>query len=150
MSYNPRMYAEPTLVERVTATLKVMGLRPVAVAEAAPFLNKSNLRDPQGRPWTPATLRVYLDAHDIRPEVVPDMANFKFVVPDREWNARSILRAIERGPDETEDRLRQAILDAPAVRRDVIKVCAAVNDNPYEPGLYRRWLAYARQCEGPG
>ena len=146
-----------TLVERVTATLKVMGLRPVVVEEAAPFLNKSRLWDPQGNPWTPATLRAYLDEHNIRPEVLPDMAGFEFGTFDG-WNARSILRAIDRGPDETEDALRQAIIDDPAVRRDVIEVCAVVNDNPYEPGLYRRWLDFARRHdeqqeadhEGPG
>ena len=143
------MYPEPTLEEQVTVALKVMGMRPVCVAEAAPFLNKSRLWDPQGNPWTPASLRAYLDEHDIRPEMLPDMAGFEFVVPDKEWNARSILRAIERGPDETEDALRQAIVDDPAVRRDVIEVCGAVNDNPYEPGLYRRWIDFARRQERP-
>ena len=142
-------YPAPTLKERVTATLKVMGLRPVIAAEAAPFLNESNLRDPQGNPWTPATLRAYLDEHDIRPEVLPAMAGFVFGTFDG-WNARSILRAIDRGPDETEDALRQAIIDDPEVRRDVIEVCAAVNDDPYRPGLYRRWLNFARQHERPG
>ena len=143
------MYPEPTLEEQVTAALKVMGLRPVVVEEAAPHLNARRIVDPQGRPWTPASLRAYLDEHDIRPEVVPDLSHFEFVVPDKEWNARSILRAIERGPDETEDALRQAIVDDPEVRRDVIEVCAAVNDNPYEPGLYRRWIDFARRQERP-
>ena len=32
------------------------------------------------------------------------------MVPDCEWNGRAILRAIERGPDETEDALRLAPL----------------------------------------
>ncbi len=141
------MHPEPTLEEQVTVALKVMGMRPVCVAEAAPHLNARRIVDPQGRPWTPASLRAYLDEHNIRPEVVPDLSHFEFVVPDKEWNARSILRAIERGPDETEDALRQAIVDDPAVRRDVIEVCAAVNDNPYEPGLYRRWIDFARQHE---
>lgn len=141
-------YPEPTLEERVAATLKVMGLRPVCVDEAAPHLNARRIVDPQGNPWTPATLRAYLDAHDIRPEVLPDMANFVFGTFTG-WNARSILRAIERGPDATEDTLRQAIVDDPDVRREVIEICSTVNDNPYEPGLYRRWLDFARQHEGP-
>jgi len=68
-------------------------------------------------------------------------------MPDREWNGRSILRAIERGPDETEDRLRRAIKDDPDVSRAVIRLCSTVNDNPYDPGLYARWLAHARQNE---
>ena len=107
--------SEYTLVERVTATLKVMGLRPVVVEEAAPFLNKSKLWDPQGRPWTPARLRV-----------------------------------IDRGPDATEDALRQAIVDDPAVRRDVIEICSTVNDNSYDPGLYRRRLDFARRHDRTG
>ena len=132
----------------MAATLKVMGLRPVCVDEAAPHLNARRIVDPQGNPWTPATLRAYLDAHDIRPEVLPDMANFVFGTFTG-WNTRSILRAIERGPDATEDTLRQAIVDDPDVRREVIEICSTVNDNPYEPGLYRRWLDFARQHEGP-
>ena len=132
----------------MAATLKVMGLRPVCVDEAAPHLNARRIVDPQGNPWTPATLRAYLDAHDIRPEVLPDMANFVFGTFTG-WNARSILRAIERGPDATEDTLRQAIVDDPDVRREMIEICSTVNDNPYEPGLYRRWLDFARQHEGP-
>ena len=141
-------YPEPTLEEQVAATLKRLGLCPVCVDEAAPHLNERHIHDPQGRPWTPATLRAYLDAHNIRPEVLPDMAHFVFGTFTG-WNARSILRAIERGPDATEDALRQAILDDPEVRRDVIEVCSTVNDNPYEPCLYRRWLDFARQHECP-
>ena len=132
----------------MAATLKVMGLRPVCVDEAAPHLNARRIVDPQGNPWTPATLRAYLDAHDIRPEVLPNMANFVFGTFTG-WNARSILRAIERGPGATEDTLRQAIVDDPDVRREVIEICSTVNDNPYEPGLYQRWLDFARQHEGP-
>ena len=125
-----------------------MGLRPVCVGGARPRLNERRIVDPQGRPWMPATLRAYLDAHNIRPEVVPDLSHFVFGTSTG-WNARSILRAIDRGPEETEDALRQAIVADPEVRRDVIAVCGRVNDNPYEPGLYRRWLDFARQQDSP-
>ena len=139
------MFPKPTLKDQVEASLKVLGLRPVVPAEGAAHLNGYGLADPHGQPWTAASLTAYLDAHNIRPEVLPDLSHFKFAVPDREWNGRSILRAIERGPDETEDRLRRAIRDDPDVRRDVIRLCSTVNDNPYDPGLYARWLDFARQ-----
>lgn len=139
---------EPTLEEQATATLKRLGLRPVCPGEGAAHLNARRIHDPQGNPWTPATLAAYLDEHDIRPEVVPDLSHFAFVVPDREWNRRSILRAIERSPDATEDKLRQAIVDDPAVRREVIHLWSTVNDSPWPPGIYREWLEFARQHEG--
>ena len=66
------------------------------------------------------------------------------------WNARPILRTVERGSDETADALRQAIVDNPAVRGEAIEACAAVNADPYRPGLYRTWLYFACQHEGPG
>ena len=141
------MYPKPTLKERVEATLKVLGLRPVRPDEGASYLNKCSLPDPRGNAWTPETLTVYLAEHNIRPEVLPDLSHFEFVVPDREWNARSILRAIERGPDETEDKLRMAIVQDCEVRRDVIHLCSTVNDSPYQPGIYREWLDFALQYD---
>ena len=133
------------LEERVAATLKTLGLRPVVPEEGAAYLNKVGLTDPQGHAWTPETLVAYLKEHDIRPETVPDMRHFKFVEPERQWNGRSILRTIERGPEDAEAALRQVIADDPEVRRDVIHFCETVNDNPYDPGLYDRWLAFARR-----
>lgn len=41
--------------------------------------------------------------------------------------------------------MQQLVRDDAAVRRAVIDICAVVNDNPYDPGLYARWLAFARQ-----
>ncbi len=139
------MHPETTLEEQVSAALKMRGLRPVCVAEAAPHLNEIQIHDPQGKPWTPCNLRSYLDTHGIRPEVVPDLSHFVFVECEHAWNGRSILRTIERGPDAAEDALQQAIVDDPEVCRDVIGVCVAVNDDPYRAGLYRRWLDFARQ-----
>ena len=141
------MYPEPTHPARVKANLKVLGLRPVDPEEGAAHLNAVGLPDANGHAWTPETLAAYLEEHDIRTETVPDMRHFKFVAPERQWNGRSILRAIERGPEAAEVALRQAIADDPEVRRDVIHFCETVNDNPYDPGLYTRWLAHARQCE---
>ena len=138
---------QPTLKDQVEASLKMLGLRPVVPAEGAAHLNGYGLTDPLSQAWTAATLAAYLEEHDIHPERMPDLSHFEFAVPDREWNGRSILRAIERGPDETEDRLRRAIRDAPDVCRAVIEICSGVNDNPYDPGLYDRWLAHARQYE---
>lgn len=139
------MHRKPTLKDQVEASLKMLGLRPVVPAEGAAHLNGYGLADPQGHAWTPETLAAYLEKHNIRPEVLPDLSHFEFAVPDREWNGRAILRAIERGPDETEDRLRRAIRDDPDVRRAVVRLCSTVNDNPYDPGLYARWLDFARR-----
>ena len=50
------------------------------------------------------------------------------------------------GPDATGDRLREAIVDAPEVRRDIIHLGSTVNDNPYPPGIYREWLDFTLQC----
>ena len=36
-------------------------------------------------------------------------------------------------PDATEDRLREAIVDAPEVHRDIFHLGSTVNDNPYLP-----------------
>ena len=123
------------------------GAGPAAVdpEEGADHLNAVGLPDANGHAWTPATLAAYLSEHDIRTEAVPDMRDFKFAVPDREWNGRSILRTIERGPEDAEAALRQAIADDPEVRRDVIRFCETVNDCPYRPGLYREWWNFARQ-----
>ena len=136
------------LHEQVAATLKVLGLRPVDPDEGAAHLNRHGLADADGHAWTAASLAAYLDAHNIRPEILPDMRNFKPAVADREWNARSILRAIERGPDDVWDRLRQSTVDDAVVRREVIALCLSVNDCPYRPGLYREWLDFARQYDG--
>ena len=133
------------LHEQVDASLKVLGLRPVDPDEGATHLNRYGLTDAAGHAWTAASLAVFMEKHNIRPEVLPDMRHFKFVVPGREWNGRSILRAIERGPDNTEDRLRRAIRDDAQVRRDVIHLCSTVNDCPYRPGLYAEWLDFARR-----
>ena len=59
---------------------------------------------------------------------MPDLSHFALVVPERQWNGRSILRAIERGPDTLEDKLRQAIVEDPEVCRTVIHLCSTVND----------------------
>lgn len=142
------MYPKPTLKDRVEANLKMLGLRPVYPEEGAAHLNRYGLADPQGHAWTPKSLAAYLEEHNIHPEVLPDLSHFEFVVPDREWSGRAILRAIERGPDETEDELRQAIVEDPEVRRAVIHLCSTVNDNPYQPGIYKEWLGFARQQEG--
>ena len=139
------MYPEPTHPARVKANLRVPGLRPVDPEEGTAHLNTVGLPDANGHPWTAATLAAYLDAHDIRTETVPDMRHFKFAVPERQWNGRSILRAIERGPEDAEAALRQTIADDPEVRRDVIHFCETVNDCPYRPGLYREWRDFARQ-----
>ena len=139
------MYPQPTLKQQVAAHLKVLGLRPVCPDEGAAYLNECRVPDPRGRAWTAATLAAYLEEHDIRPEVLPDLSHFEFVVPDRAWNGRSILRAIERGPDAAEDQLRQAIVEDPEVRRDVIALCSTVNDSFYQPGIYKEWLDFARQ-----
>ena len=138
-------YSQPNHPTRVRANLKVLGLRPVSPEEGAAHLNAVGLPDADGQAWTPASLAAYLEEHNIRPDVVPDMRHFKFVVPERPWNARSILRAIERGPEDAEAALRQAIVDDPEVRRDVIHFCETVNDCPYRPGLYREWRDFARQ-----
>ncbi|MCY3660180.1 MAG: hypothetical protein OXG36_14330 [Caldilineaceae bacterium] len=141
------MYPEPTLPEQVEASLKVLGLRPVVPEEGAARLNKVGLADPQGNAWTPETLAAYLDEHNIRPEVLPDLSHLIPWNEGRSWtDPDRILRAIERGPDATADELRRVIKDDPEVRRAVIDICATVNDNPYQPGIYEEWLAFARQC----
>lgn len=141
------MYRLSPLKNRVETNLKVLGLRPVSPEEGADHLNRYGCPDPQGEPWTPKALAAYLEEHDIRPNEVPDLSHFQPVVPDREWNGRSILRAIERGPEEAEDRLRKAIMDDVEVRRAVVHLCSNVHDNPYQPGIYQEWLNFAVQQE---
>ena len=140
------MYRKPTLKDQVEASLKVLGLRPVCPEEGAAHLNGYGLADPHGQPWTPETLAAYLDEHDIRPEVLPDLSHLIPWNEGRSWtDPDRILRAIERGPDATADELRRLIKDDAEVRRAVIDICSVVNDNPYDPGLYQRWLAFARR-----
>lgn len=145
------MYPEPTLPERVAANLKVLGLRPVAPEAGAAHLNAAGLPDANGHAWTATTLAAFMDAHDIRPERVPDLSHLKPWNEGRPWtDPERILRTIERGPDDEIDELRRLIKDDAAVRRAVIEICAVVNDNPYDPGLYERWLAFARREQHMG
>jgi len=77
---------------------------------------------------------------------VPDLSHLRPWNEGRSWtNSRNILRTIERGFDEEQDELRRLIRDDAAVRQAVIRICSVVNDNPYDPGLYDRWLAFARR-----
>ena len=142
------MYPKPTLKDRVAASLKVLGLRPVSPEEGAARLNKVSLPDSLGNAWTPETLAAYMEEHNIRPEVLPDLSHFRPVTDNRSWtNGRIILRTIERGFDEEQDALREQIINNAEVRQAVIEICSTVNDNPYDPGLYRRWLTFAHQHE---
>ena len=144
------MYPEPTLKNLVAKNLKAgLGMRRISPEEGAAYLNaRCGLPDPDGRPWTAASLADFMDEHGIRPERVPDLSHFRPANNDRSWtNGRNILRTIERGFDEEQEELECRIRDDPEVRNAVIKICSAVNDNPYDPGLYDRWLAYARQYE---
>lgn len=55
----------------------------------------------------PATLAAYLEAHNIRTEVLPDLSHLKPWNEGRPWtDPYRILRAIEHGPDATADELR--------------------------------------------
>ena len=140
----------PTLKDRVKANLQAgLGMRKITPEEGAAHLNGyADLTDPDGQPWTPGSLAAFMAEHDIHPERVPDLSHFRPVNNDRSWtNPRNILRTIERGFDEEQDELKRRIRDDPEVRRAVIGICAVVNDNPYDPGLYDRWLAHARQYE---
>ena len=145
--------------EGAEATLKRLGLRPVCVEESAIHLNGRGIRDPRGNPWTPDTLASCLDEHHIRPEVLPDLSHFVFG-PNCGWNAHAILRAIERGPDDSE------------VCRQVIHVCSIINDtssttvptNPVStgsgwslpantkgsPDRFGVWTTLGRQCCAQG
>ena len=77
----------------------------------------AHLATPHGHAWTSETLVAYLDAHDIRPEHVPDLSHLKPWNEGRPWtDPDRILRAIERGPDETQDESRGLIKDDPEVR----------------------------------
>ena len=141
------MYRKPTLKEQVEASLKVLGLRPVVPAEGAAHLNGYGLADPRGQAWTPESLAAYLKEHDIRPERVPDLSHLRPWNEGRTWtDPERILRAIERGPDEEQDELCRLIKEDAAVRRVVIDLCADMGPNQYwyDPGIYARWLAFAR------
>ena len=110
---------------------------------------KVGLTDADGNAWPPATLAAYLEEHNIRPEALLDLSHLK------PWNEGSpwtdpyrILRAIERDTrEDSHAELRRLIKDDAEVRRAVIDICSVVNDNPYDPGLYQRWLAFARQYD---
>ena len=141
---------QPTLKDYVVANLQAgLGMRKISPDEGAAHLNSyGDLTDPDGRPWTPGSLAAFMKEHDIHPERVPDLSHFRPVNNDRSWaNSRNILRTIERGFDEEQDELKRQIRDDPEVRQAAIEVCSVVNDNIYDPGLYDRWLEYARQFD---
>ena len=103
--------------------------------------------DPQGHAWTPEMLAAYLEEHNIRPEVLPDLSHLKPWNEGRPWtNPERILRTIERGLDEDQDELCRLIKEDAKVRRTVIDICSDMGPNQYwyDPGIYARWLAFAR------
>ena len=142
------MYPKPTLKEQVEASLKMLGLRPVVPEEGADHLNGYGLADPRGQAWTAETLAAYLEEHNIRPEVLPDLSYLRPWNEGRPWtDPERILRTIERGPDEDQDKLCRLVKDDPKVRRAVIDICSTTRPNQYwyDPGIYARWLAFARR-----
>lgn len=139
------MWWHPTLASRVEANLKWVGWHPDRLAEAADYLNRHSVLETSGEKWTPETLGDFLEGQGISPESVPDMRNLEFVVNESAWNARTILHCIERGDDEAIGQLRKAMAEDPQLRQEVIRLCSDAAEDPYQPGLYEAWLAYARQ-----
>lgn len=67
------MYPEPTLQERVAASLQ--GLRKIPPEEGAVHLNgHGGPADPDGRLWIPESLAAFMDEYGIRPERVPELS----------------------------------------------------------------------------
>ncbi len=124
-------------------------MRKITPVEGAAHLNgHDGPFDPDGQPWTAASLAAFMDEHDIRPERVPDLSHLQPWNEGRLWtDPERILRTIERGPDEDHDELCRLIREDAAVRRAVLDICSDMGPAQYwyDPGLYARWLAFARR-----
>lgn len=103
-------------------------MRKIPLEEGAAHLNgHGGPADPDGQPWTPASLAAFMKEHDIHPERGPDLSHFRPVNNDQSrTHARNILRIIERGFDEEQAELKRRIRDAPKVRRAVIEICSVL------------------------
>ena len=142
------MHPKPTLKDRVKANLQAgLGMRKIPPEEGTAHLNAVGLPDANSNAWTAASLAAFMAEHDIRPERVPDLSHLRPWNEGRSWtDPERILRAIERGSDEEQGELQRLIKEDAAVRRVVIDLCADMGPNQYwyDPGIYARWLAFAR------